>query len=79
MENVNLYEGVELTRDTGNLKAGSHGVVVDLYDGGRVAEVEFMDSHGDTVAVEPIDASLLRVIADTHGRPLLNATAGTKR
>lgn len=72
---VKLYEGVELIRPAAGLEAGSHGVVLDIYEGGRFAEVEFMNRNGDTVAVEPVETSTLRVIADANGRPLLAAAA----
>lgn len=75
---VKLYEGVELIRPAAGLEAGAHGVVLDLYEGGRFAEVEFLNGEGDTVAVEPVETSRLRVIADAHGNPLLGTPIEAK-
>jgi hypothetical protein len=73
-----VYEGVELMSPVAGLEVGAHAVVVDLYEDEGVAEVELMDAQADTVAVEPVDASNLRVVADAQGRPPLAATTGTK-
>lgn len=67
---VRLLESVELIDAMGDLGAGAHGVVVELYDDGLVAEVEFLDDTGETIAVEPVPAIRLRATADANGRPL---------
>jgi Domain of unknown function (DUF4926) len=62
-----LFERVMLVHDLpdGQLKAGSVGAVVDVYSHPAEAyEVEFLDGHGQTIALLPLEPSSLRRIEE---------------
>ena len=57
-------ETVILTRDIKKhgLRAGDMGAVVNVYDGGKAAEVEFVTATGKTVALVTLTPSDIRDI-----------------
>lgn len=56
MDNPKQYDSVALLEDIPdrNLWRGQVGVIVEIYDGGRAYEVEFVDEKGHTYGLETI-------------------------
>jgi hypothetical protein len=62
MEIINQFERVVLTVDLPEvgLEKGDIGTVVDIYEGGKGYEVEFITLRGRTIAVETLLAHQVR-------------------
>lgn len=48
------------------LRSGDVGAVVHVYEGGKAYEVEFVTGSGRTLAVETLEASDIRPLADAE-------------
>lgn len=62
---ISMFDRVALTEDieSGALRKGMVGSVVEIYNKGEAYEVEFIDREGHTYAVETIAADrLLKLI-----------------
>lgn len=62
MRKFRELETIVLTRDIKEhgLKEGDMGAVVNVYDGGNAAEVEFVTATGRTIALVTLKASDIR-------------------
>jgi hypothetical protein len=61
---IREHESAVLTADlpSTGLVAGDVGVVVHVYEGGKAYEIEFIAFDGNTVAVETLDAEMVRPV-----------------
>ncbi len=69
---------VVLTHDITDkgLKEGDMGAIVQVYDGGKAFEVEFVTAEGKTVALMTLKPSAIRKVAKNeilHAREIITA------
>lgn len=64
MSEIKLFNTVALLEDLPeeNLRRGQIGAVVEVYDGGKAFEVEFIDTNGRTYGLLPLRAGQIMLL-----------------